>query len=81
MSGSHTSFSPVQVRIHRGTFIDAAGERTGPWLYFIDYIEADGCECGMGAVASYYKALLDAQELADDAGGVPVVDMTDEVAR
>ena len=73
-------FEPVQVRIQRGTFVNAAGEREGPWLYFLDYIEADGCACGMGAVETHDVALQDAKELAD-AAGVPILDLTDEVLQ
>jgi hypothetical protein len=71
------SFDPVRVTIFRGRFLNAAGKPTGSWRYFISYVEADGCECCMQDCASYYQALVDAQELAADAN-VPIADLTDE---
>lgn len=74
------SFDSVRVTILRGRFVNAAGKPTGTWRYFLRYVEANGCECCMGDCASYYRAILDAQELANDAG-VPIVDLTDGVLQ
>ena len=79
MTDTH-SFDPVRVTIIRGRFLSAANEPAGTWRYFVSYVEADGCECCMGDCASYYRAILDAQELADSAG-VPIADLTDEARQ
>lgn len=68
------------VRIHRGRFIGPSGEPEGHWHYFLDEVSNDGIEVGFGCTQSYYQAILDAQEWADFEG-IPVVDLTDEVAR
>jgi hypothetical protein len=51
----------------------------GQCRYFVDLIEADGGEIGLSACSSYHEALIEAREIALDWGGVPVLDLVDQV--
>jgi hypothetical protein len=63
------------VMIDRGQFVDNAGRPESPWLYFVDYIFADGARITMGSVATHAEAMFDARELAECAN-VPITDLT-----
>ena len=66
---------PAHVTIELGAFVDDAGQRVGPWRYFIDVVYQDGTRIGMADRDTATEAMQDAEELAEDFGDIPIIDM------
>lgn len=70
------NIDPHHVLIESGTIVESPiTTEIGTFQYFVNVVEDDGCKIGLWSGASYSDALAQADEIAEEWGFLPVIDI------